>query len=295
MTESNTPQLSSLFQLEEIEQGLFRGQSWDLGFSAIFGGQVLAQALNAAAQTVDEKRFCHSFHTYFLLPGDASKPVVYDVENVRDGKSFSARRVKAIQNGKNIFYMTASFQCEQVGLEHQYASMPKHLPEPESLAPDIAQYENNVDQLPPKIRKALAYHRPIDIRSIPQEKYAVVDTANSENTPVRGMWLKINERLADTLHLHHSALAYASDYHFLTTALKAHEINPNNKNLSIATIDHAMWFHRSFRFDEWLLFTIESPFSGNARGLVKGQFFNKQGQLIASAVQEGLMRINENT
>ncbi len=288
MTGSNTPQLSDLFQLEKIEQGLFRGQSWDLGFKAIFGGQVLAQALNAAAQTVDEDRVCHSFHTYFLLPGDATKPVVYDVENVRDGRSFSARRVKAIQNGKNIFYMTASFQSEQVGMEHQYAVAPKNIPKPENLEPDIAQYENNVDTLPPKIRKALAYHKPIDIRSIPSEQYA----KGEKNSPVRGIWLRINECLSDTLHLHHSALAYASDYHFLTTALKAHQINPNSKNLNIATIDHAMWFHRPFRFDEWLLFTIDSPFSGNARGLVKGQFFNVNGELIASAVQEGLLRVN---
>ena len=277
--------LSTLIDLENIEKGLYRGQSWDLGFKAIFGGQVLAQALMAATRTVEENRFCHSFHSYFLLPGDAKKPVVYDVEIVRDGRSFSARRVKAIQNGKSIFYMTASFQAIQQGVEHQFANYPQNIPQPDSLVPDIAKYESNLDKLPAKFRKALVYHKPVDIRSIPADLYN-----GDTKQPVRGVWLKSNDRLDEEPPLHTAALAYASDYHFLTTALKPHDINPNDTSLTLATIDHAMWFHRPFNFDQWLLYTVESPFSGNSRGFVKGQFFDLQGNLVASAVQEGLVR-----
>lgn len=285
MTDRTQVKLSQLFDLETIEQGLFRGQSWDLGFRALFGGQVLAQSLTAAAQTVEKDRACHSFHSYFLLPGDATKPVVYDVEHVRDGKSFSTRRIKAIQNGRNIFYMTASFQTPEEGVEHQYATYSNDLPKPDTLVPDIAKYEKNADSLPEKYKQALVYHKPIDIRTIPNADYS-----NGKNTPIRGIWLRANEAFGNNGILNQAALAYASDYNFLTTALIPHNLSYDDKSLALASIDHAMWFHRPFQFNEWLLYTIESPISGNARGFVKGQFFDQSGALVASTVQEGLIR-----
>lgn len=277
--------LATLFDLEKIELGLYRGQSWDLGFRALFGGQVLAQALTSASKTVESERVCHSFHSYFLLPGDARKPVVYDVENIRDGKSFSVRRVKAVQNGKSIFYMTASFQIDQPGVSHQYAAIKNDLPKPESLEPDIAKYEKNKHTLSEKMREVLSYHKPIDIRTIPPK---ALDKPEQE--PSRGIWLKANELLASNGMLNQAALAYASDYHFLTTSLKPHNIEPSDASLQLATIDHAMWFHKPINFNDWLYYSVDSPFSGNSRGYVKGQFFNKNGELVASATQEGLIR-----
>ncbi len=277
--------MSSLFELESIEKGLFRGQSWDLGFRALFGGQVLGQALAAAHNTVDDDRVVHSFHTYFLLPGDAKKPVVYDVEVVRDGRSFSARRVKAIQDGRNIFYMTASFQTVEDGMTHQYADMPD-VPDPESLDSDITFYEKNYDKLSTSMQEALSYHKPIDIRT--------VDAANSfkaqAREPVRHVWLKVRDEMDDNLGLHQATLAYASDYHFLSTALQPHGIAVSDKGLRMATIDHAMWFHRPVNLNDWLLYAMDSPFSGNSRGIVKGQIFNRAGDLVATTMQEGMMR-----
>jgi acyl-CoA thioesterase-2 len=277
--------LASLLALETLEVGLYRGQSWDLGFRALFGGQVLGQALKAAYETVPKGRLAHSFHSYFLLPGDAKKPVIYDVETLRDGKSFSARRIKAIQNGRNIFIMTASFQEMEDGLSHQAAQMPE-VPPPEEVESDITFYEKNYENIGKTMREALSYHRTIDIRTI---------AANSifqaiERPPERAIWLRAQENLGDDQMLHQATLAYASDYHFLSTSLQPHGISVTDKNLALATIDHAMWFHKPVNMNEWLLYVMDSPFSGGARGLVKGQVFNQQGELIASTMQEGLMR-----
>lgn len=277
--------LSQLLTLEKIEDGLFRGQSWDLGFRALFGGQVMGQALAAAHKTLPEGMISNSFHSYFLLPGDANLPVVYDVENVRDGRSFSTRRVRAIQKGKNIFYMTASFQFPEQGLEHQYAEMPD-VPKPEDIEPDIKAYEKDYDQISERMKEALSYHKPIDVRTVNK----VDANSAAKSVPRRYIWMKAEELFSPDLNLGHAALAYASDYHFLATSLQPHEISVRNKNLRMATIDHAMWFHHPFEFGEWLLYSTESPFSGNARGLVRGQFFNQQGLLVASTMQEGLMR-----
>ncbi|NDW20075.1 acyl-CoA thioesterase II [Alteromonas hispanica] len=277
--------LSSLFELETIEAGLYRGQSWDLGFRALFGGQVLGQALAAAYETVDEERVAHSFHTYFLLPGDAQKPVVYDVEIVRDGRSFSARRVKAIQDGRNIFYMTASFQVPQEGMHHQQPTMPD-VPPPEEVQSDIDFYQENFNKIARPMREALSYHKPVDIRT--------VNAANSyqpvKHEPTRYIWMKARDTLSGSLSVHQAALAYASDYHFLSTSLQPHGVAVTDKSLRMATIDHAMWFHRPVNLNEWLLYAMESPFSGGARGLVRGQIFTQQGELVASTTQEGLMR-----
>lgn len=276
--------LASLMSLEKIESGLYRGESWDLGFRALFGGQVLGQALMAAYETVEEGRIAHSFHSYFLLPGDAKKPVVYDVERVRDGRSFSARRIRAIQDGRNIFYMTASFQTPEGGMEHQFADMPD-VPAPDEVEPDIKFYEANYDKIAQPMREALSYHRPVDIRTV----NATHSYQAKKRPPVRYIWMRAHEALAGHA-LAQAALAYTSDYHFLSTSLQPHGIAVTDKRLRIATIDHAMWFHKPFNFNDWLLYAMDSPFSGSARGLVKGQIFNQQGELIASTMQEGLMR-----
>ncbi|AWL11878.1 Acyl-CoA thioesterase [Saliniradius amylolyticus] len=283
--------LTELLTLERLENQLFRGQSWDLGFKALFGGQVMAQALAAAQQTVEERRKAHSFHGYFLLPGDPNIPVVYDVENIRDGRSFATRRVKGIQHGRVIFYMTASFQIEEVGMTHQYPSMPD-VPGPEELESDLRFYERYLEKLPKHMVEKLNFHKPIDMRSV----QAINPLEPSVHEPVRQVWMKASD-LGSELNMHQCALAYASDYYFLITAVQPHGISTLNRNLRMATIDHAMWFHRPFSFgDEWLLYCMESPTAGGARGLARGQIFNQQGELVASTMQEGLVRqIGENS
>lgn len=281
-------QLTKLFTLETIEQGLYRGISWDLGFPAIFGGQVLGQAVIAAYKTAPENQFAHSFHSYFLLPGDASKAVLYDVEIVRDGRSFSTRRVKAIQDGKTIFYMTISFQLVQPNIEHQHATFPDIVHATE-LMNDIDLVTKLREPLSDHLRHTLSYHRPIDIRTVDALKMF----GAAEVLPERYIWMKSQYELQQNVALHQAALAYASDYHFLSTALQAHPITFSDKRLRIATIDHAMWFHKPFDFNQWHVYSTVSPFTGNSRGLVQGQFFNENKELVASTMQEGMIRIAE--
>lgn len=279
--------LLSLLKLETIEQGIYRGQSQDLGFKALFGGQVMGQALSAAQETVESDRQVHSLHSYFLRAGDAKKPVVYEVEVLRDGRSFSARRVKAIQNGQAIFFMTASFQAPEQGVEHQ-DSMPQVIgPE------DVPSYQDFIAKhqhiLPENIRGKFLSEKPIEIK--PVESYNWV---SPEKMPAKSnMWIKTNGDLPDDLRVHTYMLAYTSDFQFLPTALFPHGLTHWNPNMQIATIDHTMWFHRPFRFDDWLLYSIDSPSATSGRGLVKGQIFNRQGELVASTMQEGVIRLHE--
>ncbi|MBL4823455.1 MAG: acyl-CoA thioesterase II [Colwellia sp.] len=276
--------LLALLKLEVIEKGIYRGQSQDLGFRALFGGQVMGQALSAAQETVSVDRFVHSLHSYFLRAGDASKPVVYEVEDIRNGVSFSTRRVKAIQNGQAIFYMTASFQCPEEGFNHQDV-MP-NVPNPDYLPSYndfIAKYQ---DALPKAMRENFLAEKPIEIRPIQQYNWLKPEKADSNYQ----IWLKTNGNLPDDLRIHSCMLAYASDFHFLPTALLPHGASHLLPNFQIATIDHAMWFHRPFRFDDWLLYCMDSPSASNGRGLVKGQIFNRQGELVASTMQEGVIR-----
>ena len=276
--------LLSLLKLETVEQGIYRGQSQDLGFKALFGGQVMGQALSAAQETVSSDRFVHSLHSYFLRAGDANKPVVYDVEVIRDGASFSTRRVQAIQNGKAIFYMTASFQHIEEGFEHQ-DTMP-NVPPPEQVS-SFSDYSKEVQYaLPEPIRQKFLAEKPIDLR--PVQKYNWLQPEKSEATCQ--MWVKANGDLPDDLRIHTYMLAYTSDFHFLPTALFPHGVSHWQPSFQIATIDHAMWFHRPFRFDDWLLYCMDSPSASNGRGLVKGQIFNRQGELVASTMQEGVIR-----
>lgn len=277
-------ELLSLLKLEVIEQGIYRGQSQDLGFRALFGGQVMGQALSAAQETVSEDRLVHSLHSYFLRAGDASKPVVYEVEDIRNGASFSTRRVQAIQNGKAIFYMTASFQKYEQGFEHQ-DTMPK-VPEPDGIPSYNDFLFENQAVMPKALREKLLAEKPIEIRPIQQYNWLNPDKTESKYQ----MWLKTNGSLPDDLRNHSCMLAYASDFHFLPASLLPHGVSHLLPNFQIATVDHAMWFHRPFRFDDWLLYSIDSPSASNGRGLVRGQIFNRQGELVASTMQEGVIR-----
>ena len=276
--------LSALLKLEVIEQGIYRGQSQDLGLPALFGGQVMGQALSAAQETIEEGRYIHSLHSYFLRPGDPKKPVIYDVENIRDGKSFSTRRIKAIQNGKAIFYMTASFQQPEQGFDHQDIM-------PDVVGPDaLPSYSDfireNSQHLHESIRGIFLAEKPIEIRPVEQYNWIT-----PEKMPAKcQMWIKANGKLPDDLRIHTYLLAYTSDFHFLPTSLMPHGASHWQRNFQIATIDHAMWFHRPFRFDEWLLYVTQSPSATSGRGLVRGQIFNRQGELVASTMQEGVIR-----
>jgi acyl-CoA thioesterase-2 len=277
-------ELTALLALERIEQNLFRGQSQDLGWGAVFGGQVLGQALSAAAQTVDGDRPVHSLHGYFLRQGDARRPIVYDVDRIRDGKSFTTRRVVAIQSGHAIFSMSASFQVDEPGFEHQDPA--PEIVGPEALASDTELARTWAAQIPEALRIQATAERPFDIRPVhPQNPLAP-----EARPPVRHVWYRVPDRLPDDPALHRYLLAYASDFHFLTTALQPHGASWLSRGMQIASLDHAMWFHRPLRVDEWLLYVIDSPSASGARGLVRGRFYDRSGALVASTVQEGLIR-----
>ena len=278
-------QLVDLLALERIEQNLFRGRSQDLGWGAIFGGQVLGQALSAASQTVEPDREVHSLHGYFLRQGDASRPVVYEVDRIRNGKSFTTRRVVAIQGGRAIFNLSASFQIAEAGFDHQ-RNLDLDVPAPEQLVAEHVLARKVVDRIPERLRPRATSERPIEVR--------VVDPrAPGDNRPSparKQVWYKAIDPIADDPKLHRQLLAYTSDFHFLGTALYPHGATWLHPGLQVASLDHAMWFHRPFRMDEWLLHVIESPSASGARGLVTGRFYDRGGRLVASAVQEGLIR-----
>lgn len=276
--------LLNLIHLEKIEEGLFRGQSEDLGLRQVFGGQVVGQALFAAKQTVPEDRIIHSFHSYFLRPGDSQKPIIYDVESLRDGKSFSARRVSAIQNGQPIFYMTASFQAPESGFEHQkpmpQVKGPDNLPNEQQMAQKMAH------MLPEKLREKFIAERPLEIRPVQIHN----PLRGHVDKPQRQVWIRANGTLPDDLRIHQYLLGYASDLNFLPVALQPHGKGFLEADMQVATIDHSMWFHRALNFNDWLLYSVESTSASGARGFVRGEFYNLQGELVASTVQEGVMR-----
>lgn len=276
--------LLDLLDLEKIEEGLFRGQSEDLGLRQVFGGQVVGQALYAAKQTVPAERLVHSFHSYFLRPGDSSKAIVYDVENLRDGNSFSARRVSAVQNGKPIFYMTASFQSQESGFEHQN-TMPD-VPPPETLMSESEIAQKVAHLLPEAIRDKFTGQKPIEMRPVKFHN----PLQGSVEEPHRYVWFRANGSMPDDLRTHQYLLGYASDFNFLPTALQPHGHGFLEPGMQVATIDHSMWFHRPFRLDDWLLYAVESPSASGARGFVRGQFYTRDGILVASTVQEGVIR-----
>jgi acyl-CoA thioesterase-2 len=276
--------LLQLLKLERIEDLIFRGESRDLGGSRVFGGQVLGQALTAASYTV-EGREVHSLHAYFLRPGDVNAPIVYEVDVARDGKSFSSRRVVAIQHGRPIFNMAASFQVPEEGLTHQ-AEMPR-VPGPDGLADVRDIPEEVLAQVPEKMQRFLTHDRPFEIR--PVEPIQVI--APPPAPPVRHIWIRTIERLPDDPHLHRNILAYMSDYQLVATATLPHGIHFAAGNVQMASLDHAMWFHRPFRVDDWLLYSMRSPNASGGRGFALGQFFTADGTLVASTAQEGVVRI----
>lgn len=277
-------ELVSLLALERLEHNLFRGQSQDLGWGLVFGGQVLGQALSAAGKTVTEEQAVHSLHGYFLRPGIASKPIVYDVDRIRDGESFATRRVVAIQDGRPIFNMSASFQVPQEGFEHQFSS-PDQVG-PETLKNEQEAWSGCLDRIPKPYHPYILADRPIEIRAVDP-----VDPLSPEvKEATHNVWMKATGPLPDDPALHRYLLAYCSDFSFMTTAMRPHKVTWLDPSMQVASIDHAMWFHRPVRMDEWLLHTIDSPSASGARGLVRGSVFNRAGVLVASTAQEGLIR-----
>ena len=283
MSEYDAEDLIEILELEPIEHNIYRGRNRDIGTKRIYGGQVLAQALVAASRTVDEERPIHSLHGYFILPGDLEIPVVYFVDRLRDGGSFTTRRVTAIQHGRAIFNMSASFHKVETGPEHQ-APMPD-VPDPESLPSELELIREMRDRIPENVRPVLTQDRPLDIR--PVDPLDPFDPDVRE--PIRHLWVRAIGPVESDLH-HRAILAYASDYGLLGAALQPHGLTWRRDDVMVASLDHAIWFHRSPDVNEWLLFAIESPATGGARGFSRGTFFSGDGELVASVAQEGLVR-----
>ena len=276
--------LLGLLDLEPLEHDIYRGTSRDIGTGRVFGGQVLAQALVAAQRTVEEERAAHSMHGYFILPGDMAAPIVYFVDRLRDGRSFTTRRVTAIQHGRAIFNMSASFQVQERGVEHQL-EMPA-APAPEELQPELELVRARAASIPESLRPILTQDRPIDFRPV-----APLDPFRPERRPPhRMLWLRAVGAMPDDALSHQAVLSYASDYGLLSAALLPHAVSIYSPGVMVATLDHALWFHRPFRADEWLLYVMDSPAAAGARGFSRGSIYDRSGALIASVAQEGLIR-----
>jgi acyl-CoA thioesterase-2 len=277
--------LLELLELERIEETIFRGRSQDLGFGAVFGGQVIGQALSAGTQTVPSERAVHSFHCYFLRPGDARRPVVYEVESTRDGGSISSRRIRAIQRGKTILFMGASFHASESGFEHQDEMPEVAGPEGLESGTDLARRHRHL--IPEAMRDTFTRERPIEIRPV----QTVNPTDPQPMPPRRQVWLRAAGAMPESASVHRYLLAYASDFNFLVTALQPHGRVWWEPSLKMASIDHAMWFHRPLRVDDWLLYDVDSPSAASGRALVRGRIFSRDGRLVASTAQEGLIRL----
>lgn len=277
-------ELITLLELEEIEENIYRGQSQDLGWGTVFGGQVIGQALSAAYRTVPPERQAHSLHGYFLRMGDVNKPIVYTVDCIRDGKSFTTRRVVAVQYGKAIFNMAASFQVPEEGFEHQIDS--PSFPGPEGLVSEMEMAEAYADRIPESIREIVLCKKPIEIRPVK----TMNPFAPQKLPPARQVWFKTIDQLPSNLAVHQYLLAYASDFGLVPTALYPHGYSFWQPEIQIASLDHAMWFHREFRMDDWLLYVMHSPVARGARTLCRGEVYTRDGLLVASVAQEGLIR-----
>lgn len=279
--------LINLLDLEVLEQDLYRGNSPQVGWQRVFGGQVIGQALVAAQRTVDTRRVVHSLHAYFMRPGDPSTPIVYTVDRIRDGTSFATRRVVAIQHGKAIFSLEASFQTEEPGMEFQ-VEMPQVTP-PEKL-PSIEEMKDAVlTGAPEQVKRYWKRERPLEIRPVSLTHYI----SDEKLPPFQNVWVRPTGPVPDDRIVQAAVLAYLSDMLLLDTALFAHGRSVFDTTLQVASLDHAMWFHRPFAFDDWMLYTMDSPNSNGARGFSRGSLFARDGRLIASVAQEGLIRARE--
>lgn len=278
-------QLTTLLDVEEIDTDLYRGPRLPGGVGRVFGGQVIAQALQAAQRSVEGDRIAHSLHAYFMRPGDENHPIVYRVVRDFEGRSFANRRVIAMQKGKPILNMTASFQTPSEGLNHQEA-MPD-VPDPDSLRSERELREEIRDQVPEKFRRFFLRARPIEIRPVNPRNWFAPDRME----PHQHSWFRVVAPLPDDLALHRAMLAYASDMTLLGTCLLPHGVSWMTGEVQTASLDHAIWLHEPFRFDEWLLYTTDSPWAGHARGFNRGRIYARDGRLVASVAQEGLIRL----
>jgi acyl-CoA thioesterase II len=282
---SAVAELLDILDLEELDVNLYRGRSPQAGWQRVFGGQVIGQALVAAVRTVDPGRPPHSMHAYFLLPGDPKVPIIYDVDRIRDGKSFTTRRVTARQHGHPIFSAMVSFHTDEPGLEHQ-ATMPK-VPPPEDLPSEAEMRKAMLPTMPDPVRRYYERERPIEMRPVEFERYG--------GKKVEGgrfhMWIRTTERLPDVLAIHECVLAYASDMTLLDAALAPHGRTLFERKFMAASLDHALWLHRPFRADDWLLYAQDSPNLYGSRGFSRGLIFTRDGTLVASVAQEGLVRL----
>ncbi len=276
--------LLSILDLEKLEENLFRGLSPQVGWQRVFGGQVIGQALVAAARTV-EGRGAHSLHAYFMREGDPAVPIIYQVDRIRDGKSFATRRVVAIQHGAAIFSMSVSFQVDEKGLDHQI-KMPD-VPPPEDLPSEEELKAAYLHNAPEGVRRYWERPRPIELRPVDLRHFF----SREKLEPLQYVWVRATGTLPDDPDIHRCVLAYASDMTLLDTALFAHGRMIFDPNLQAASLDHALWFHRPFRADEWLLYAEDSPSASGARGFTRGSLFSRDGRLVASVAQEGLIRV----
>ena len=276
--------LLSILDLEELDLNLFRGRSPQAGWQRVFGGQVIGQALVAAVRTVDASRPPHSMHAYFLLPGDPKVPIIYDVDRMRDGKSFTTRRVTARQHGHPIFSTLVSFHADEPGLDHQ-AIIPK-VPPPEQLPNESEMREKMLPTMPDPVRRYYERERPIELRPVEFDRYGGKKYPDGRFH----VWIRTTGRLPDALAIHQCVLAYASDMTLLDAALAPHGRTLFEREFMAASLDHALWLHRPFRADDWLLYAQDSPNMHGSRGFSRGLIFARDGTLVASVAQEGLVR-----
>lgn len=277
--------LLEILDLEVLEHNLFRGMSPQVGWQRVFGGQVIGQALVAASRTVEDSRPVHSLHGYFLRPGDPSVPIVYEVDRIRDGGSFTTRRVVAIQHGQAIFSMSASFHQREEGLDHQI-DMGK-VPMPEDLPSEAELKEKFLAVAPDSVKRYWQRERPVELKPVDLTHYF----SREKLEPNQAVWVRASSRLPDDARIHSCVLAYASDMTLLDTALFAHGTSVFDPRLQVASLDHALWFHRPFRADEWLLYAEDSPSASGGRGFTRGSLYTREGVLVASVAQEGLIRV----
>ncbi|MCC5811405.1 MAG: acyl-CoA thioesterase II [Ectothiorhodospiraceae bacterium] len=280
--------LVELIRLERLDDNLFRGQSQVLATKRVFGGQVLGQALSAAGQTV-EQRSVHSLHGYFLRAGDATAPIIYSVERMRDGGSFTARRVVATQHGRPIFEASMSFHVPESGPDHHATKPDVTSPEDLLTSQDVVREYLESGEVPEKLAARLTRPQPIEIRQVLPDH----PLRPRIRVPYKQVWMRTSGTLPDDPSLHQTLLAYASDHSLLGTALRPHGLTFLDRRLQSASLDHAMWFHRPFRFDDWLLYTMDTPTASGARGFTRGHIFDREGRLVASTCQEGLTRVRE--